>query len=113
MIREGLDLSHPELAKRWKDMPFELQMGNIGSEVSRAVKFKERGEETRMFNAAKRAIELFEFSIDCNGGHYGRMKELCRGKEEFCDYIFGDNTFRTDPAKMIRYYNQFIGLARR
>ena len=113
MIKKNLDLSHPELAERWGEMPFELQMGNIGSEISRAVKFKERGNDDRMFNAAKRAIELFEFSLDSNVQFYGRMVELCRGKEEFLDYIFGGNTFHTDPAKMIRYYDQFVGLARR
>ena len=113
MIREGLKLSHPELAKgRWAEMPFALQMGNIGSEISRALNAKKRGNYERMENAAGRAIELFEFSIDCNTDFPGRLKELCRGKEEFCDYIFGDNVFNTDPVKMQRYYDQFVALAR-
>ena len=113
MIREGLELSHPELANgRWAEMPFSLQMGNIGSEISRAVKSKARSNTERMEHAAARAIELFELSIDCNSDSPTRLEELCRGKEEFCDYIFGENTFRTDPARMIRYYDQFVSLAR-
>ena len=113
MIRKGLKLSHPELADgRWAKMPFPLQMGNIGSEVSRAVNSKKRGNTERMEHAAARAIELFEFSIDCNNDNSARLEELCRGKEEFCDYIFGDNTFNTDPARMVRYYDQFVSLAR-
>ena len=113
MIREGLKLSHPELAKgRWAKMPFPLQMGNIGSEISRAINSKRRGNDERMYNAAARAIELFEFSIDCNSDSPTRLKELCRGKEEFCDFIFGDNTYSTDPKKIIHYYDQFVTLAR-
>lgn len=45
MIRKGLKLVHPELAEgRWAEMPFALQMGNIGGEVSRAVNAKKTGE---------------------------------------------------------------------
>lgn len=113
MIRKGLQLSHPELADgRWAELPFPLQMGNLGSEISRAIKSKTRGNTERMNHAATRAIELFELSIDCNSNHPTRLEELCRGKEEFCDYIFGDNTFNTDPARMMRYYDQFVSLAR-
>ena len=113
MIRKGLKLSHPELADgRWTEMSFPLQMGNIGSEISRAIKSKARGNKERMEHAAARAIELFEFSIDCNSDNSARLEELCRGKEEFCDYIFGDNTFNTDSTRMIRYYDQFVSLAR-
>lgn len=113
MIREGLKLSHPELAGgRWAEMPFPLQMGNIGSEISRAIKSKQRGNTERMEHAAARAIELFELSIDCNSDNSARLEELCRGKEEFCDYIFGKNTFNTDPVRMMRYYDQFVSLAK-
>ena len=113
MIRGNLDFSHPGLTNgRWAKMPFALQMGNIGSEVSRAINSKKRGNEKRMQNAAARAIELFELSIDCNIDNPARLKELCRGKEEFCDYIYGGNSFRTNPAEMIRYYDQFVTLVK-
>lgn len=113
MIRAGLKLSHPELAGgRWAEMSFSEQMGNIGSEISRAVRAKSRGNTERMVGAAERAIELFELSIDCNAGSRGRLKELCRGKEEFCDYIFGGNSFETDAARMLYYYDQFALMAR-
>lgn len=104
---------HPTLATgRWAELSFPLQMGNIGSEISRAVKSKTRGNAERMDNAAARAIELFELSIDCNQNDPAKLKELCRGKEEFCDYIYGNNTFNTDPAKMQAYYDQFVSLVR-
>ena len=102
---------HSEEARQdWLTRPITYQMGNIGSEVSRAVNSKKRGNEERMMNAAARAIELFELSIDCNIDNPARLKELCRGKEEFCDYIYGGNTFLTNPEQMVRYYDQFVTL---
>ncbi|MBQ2695663.1 hypothetical protein IJG04_03470 [Candidatus Saccharibacteria bacterium] len=114
MIRSDLKLSHPELANgRWAEMSLAEQLGNIGSEISRAIKSKARGNTERMEHAATRAIELFELTIDCHLKEPAKLKELCRGKEEFCDYIFGDNNFNTDPAKMLKYYDQFALIARR
>lgn len=111
MFRPGLTLSHPDLANgRWAEMTFAKQMGNIGSEVSRAIKSKARNNYDRMSSAATRAIELFELSIDCNIGNPARLKELCRAKEEFCDYIYGDNQFSTEPVRLQRYYDQFVTL---
>ena len=52
----------------WVEMSFYLQMGNLGSEVSRA-------------------------------------------REEFCDYFLG-NSWGTDAAKMMRYYDQFAVMGR-
>ena len=106
MIGQNIKFSHPELAAgKWAEMPFPLQMGNIGSEISRALKSKARNNDERMYNAAARAIELFELTIDCNQTSSTRLRELCRGKEEFCDYIYGGNSFGTDPAKMQAYYD--------
>lgn len=113
MNKDGLHFIHQDLASgRWNELPFALQMGNIGSEISRAVNSKTRGNEERMINAAERAIELFELTIENNLQYPGRLTELCRGKEEFCDYIFGDNTLKTDPQKLVKYYDQFVSLAR-
>ncbi len=111
MISPALKFSHPELASgKWAKMPFALQMGNIGSEISRAINSKVRGNEDRSKNAAARAIELFELSIDCNQDSPTRLEELCRGKEEFCDYIYNNNSFNTNPVKLQRYYDQFVTL---
>lgn len=113
MLKNGLNFDHKDLANgRWVELPFALQMGNIGSEVSRAVNSKARGNNDRMTNAAYRAIELFELTIENNLNYPGRLVELCRGKEEFLDYIFGENTFKTDAKKMVRYYDQFVSLAK-
>lgn len=95
-------------AGKWAEMPAYLQMGNIGSEISRALKWREKGKESRANAAAERALELFDLSLACNKSP--KLKEFCRAREEFCDYFYGDNEYHTDPATLQRYYDQFAML---
>ena len=107
------DYQHKDLAAgRWAEMPFHLQMGNIGSEVSRSLKWQKKGNEKLMNAAINRGLELFDLSIAAAKRFPGRLKELCRAREEFCDYFFGGNSFHTDPVKLQRYYDQFVTLYR-
>ena len=102
------EYQHKDLAAgRWATMTFAEQMGNIGSEVSRSLKNQNRPERFR--GAFTRALELFDLSIEANRGYSGRLKELCRAREEFCDYFMG-NSFGTNPVQMQRYYDHFISL---
>ena len=104
----GVNYQHQGLADGgWAEIPFNLQMGNIGSEVSRSLKWKEKGNEKRMNAAIDRALELFDLSMRFNKDH-AKLREVCRAREEFCDYFFGDNYFQTNPIKMQQYYDQFV-----
>ena len=87
---------HGELivSGRWQKMEFASQMGNIGSEVSRALSAKEKNKDKRMNSAIDRALELFDSSIS----------------EEFCSFFFGGTEIDVDPIKMQRYYDQFVSL---
>lgn len=100
---------HKDLEQSWAEQSIAYQMANIGSEVSRALKNQDK--PARFRGAFERALELFDFSIDaaCNKQAFGTLRELCRAREEFCDY-FNGNTYHTDPAKMQRYYDQFASL---
>lgn len=98
---------HEDLANgRWAEMSFAEQLGNIGSEVSRSLKAQASGKESRMSLAIDRALELFDLSLSCN--HGTKLSELCRAREEFCDYFFGGNSFHTNPKMMQKYYDSFI-----
>ena len=109
---DSVEYQHKDLAAgRWGEMSLSLQMSNIGSEVSRSLKWQEKGKNKMRDAAIDRALELFDLSIDSAHGR-GQLRELCRAREEFCDYFFGGNSFRTDPVKLQRYYDEFISLAR-
>lgn len=104
-------IQHKEAQKTWAEKTLAYQMGNIGSEVSRSLKNKDK--PARFRGCFDRALELFDFTIAAlqEKKENAKLKEVCRAREEFCDY-FNGNSFHTDPAKMQRYYDQFVSLIR-
>ena len=113
---DTVNCQHKELAQgKWAEMPFALQMGNLGSEVSRSLKWFQKNEN-RFRVSFERALEPFDLTIEAArddefGSRSGKLKEVCRAREEFCDYFMG-NSWGTDGAKMMRYYDQFVTLGR-
>lgn len=101
-----------ETLKDWGNHPITYQMGNIGSEVSRSLKWQEKGNEVRASKAIERALELFNFTILANRKNPSRLKEIIIAKEEFEDYFLGGNTWHTDPKKMQKYYDDFVMMER-
>ncbi len=96
----------------WPTRSITYQMGNIGSEVSRSLKWVAKGNRVRVDKAIERALELFDFTIEANVGNHARLTEILKAREEFCDYFFGGNSFHTDPVKMQRYYDGFVMMER-
>ena len=97
---------HRGLAERWMGESLAFWMVNIGSEVSRAVKNKDK--PVRFQGAFERALELFDLTIYAlqQRGEYTRIKEICYAREEFCSYFYGGDIV-VDVEKMQRYYDQF------
>lgn len=104
-------IKNQELYQYWKKQSLSFQIANIGSEVSRSL--KNRKNPNRFKAAYERALELFDLTIksETERGHDARVEEILLAKAEFCDY-FNENSFKTDPEKMMRYYDQFAMLAR-
>lgn len=96
----------------WARLSFAEQMGNIGSEVSRSLKWYGKKPE-RFEGAFERALELFDLTIFyLRGKDSAELREICLAREEFCDYFYG-HELHTDPAKMQKYYDDFALKARR
>ena len=108
---DNMNYQHNDLYERWDKLSFPEQMLNIGSEVSRAVKWKEKNEK-RCEAAFFRALELFHFtdkSLHLNGyGH--RIRELGRAKEVLYDYLYGENESGSSPQSLMKYFDDFITL---
>lgn len=108
---DTVNCQHKDLAEgRWAEMSFLLQMGNLGSEVSRSLKWFGKNEK-RFVASFERALELFDLTIDAakddkSGSRLAKLKEVCRAREEFCDYFMG-NSWGTDGQRMLRYYDEF------
>jgi len=99
--------------ERWMQLTFAEQMGNIGSEVGRAIIAHRNGNEMRKTRAIDRAIDLFGATIEVNIGiaHLCRLREVVRARDEFLRLFF-DDTFDHDAANIDRYFMDFAFVAR-
>jgi len=102
---------HKELAAgRWYTLTFAEQMGNIGSEVLRASRQKDKDE--KMFRqAVERALELFDLTLS-DPRWKGRRLEVARAREVFCDTAYGGGLYKSSLADLVRYFDNFAFVAR-
>ena len=102
---------HKNLASgKWQELSLVEQLGNIGSEVSRA--FRWQGKDEEIFQkAVERALELFDLTLE-DSRWRGRLCEIARAREVFCDAFLGGKEYGSTPEDLNRYFLQF-GLAAR
>ena len=119
---DTVSCEHKELASgRWSEMSFASQVGNLGSEVSRSLKWFGKNEK-RFQVSFNRTLELFDLTMEAarrseeagaknEPSRSAKLKEICRAREEFCDYFTNGNSWGTNPQRMLRYYDQFAILS--
>ena len=100
-------------AGRWFELSLDEQLGNTGTEVGRAARAKEVGNESRAWNAFERALELFDLTIADERWRGPRRREICRAREVVCDFIAGDNEYGSSAASLDRYFLPFAVAASR
>lgn len=106
-------VEHKELASgRWQSLTLAEQLGNIGSEVSRALNWQKRGEEENKTRALERALELFDLTLR-DFRWQSRLRELARAREVVVDFFWGDNAYQSNPKNLDKYFYQFAFLARK
>lgn len=106
---------HTSLAAgRWWELTLCEQMGHIGSEVSRALRWKSRDPAIAR-GAIERAIELFDLTLD-DPRHrraVARLREIARAREVTLDFLVGENEYRSDGPSLQRYFDAFARAAAR
>lgn len=102
---------HKELAAgRWFKLSLAEQLGNIGSEVLRAARQKDKDEKL-FWAAVWRALELFDLTL-ADSRWRGRRKEIARAREVFCDAVYGGKLYKSTFSDLVRYFDQFAYAAR-
>lgn len=97
---------HKQLAEgRWKNIPFFAQMANIGSEVARALKWKDKANAEYSRLALERALELLDLTKE-DQKNRKRLKELCRLKEILVD-AFDKNIYKSSAKLWEHYFGAF------
>lgn len=94
--------------KAWAEMDVFNQMGNIGSEVGRALSAKNKGKEKWMTSAFYRGMDLMNFTIDSWIDHGKPIRELLIARDQFAKSILTDEV---DPT-LEKYFMEFAIAAR-
>jgi len=103
---------HKNLANgRWRKLTFFEQMANIGSEVGRATKWKNKGNAEYSRMAIERALELLDLTIN-NEKSRGHLKELTRVREALVDYFVFENSYKSTDKSWQNYFYSFNFAAR-
>lgn len=104
-------MQHQELGNgKWQALTLCEQLGNIGSEVGRAAKWKEKNSVV-FESAVLRAIELIDFTI-ADERWKNRLKEIVRTRGVLCDLYAGKNEFNASFASLEKYFSHFAFAAR-
>jgi hypothetical protein len=109
------DVQHRDLAAgRWFRLSLAEQLGNVGSEVSRALKWRERdpGIARRAF---ERALELMDLTL-ADPRHLrsvARVREIARTREVLVDFFAGSNEYHSDGPSLQRYFDAYAVAAAR
>lgn len=105
-----MSYQHQSLAEgRWQTLTLAEQLGNIGSEVSRALRSKD--DEARRWSALTRAFELLDLTI-ADSRWRGRLKEIVRAREILADAALGGTEYGSKMEDLDRYFFQFALAAR-
>lgn len=106
-----MNIQHKDLAGgRWYEMSLAEQLGNVGSEVSRAKNWHGRNEKLSE-NAFIRALELLDLTLSDKRWRH-RLKELARVREVLGDLFTGGQEYKSTFEDIDRYFFQFALAAR-
>lgn len=103
---------HPSLASgRWQSFTLSEQLAHIGSEVERALSWREKGRPEYAQRALERGLELLDLTLN-DPRHRGRLRELARLREVLLDYFMGKNLYGSTEESWRRYFYFFAIAAR-
>jgi len=88
----------------WQNRSLFNQMGNIGSEVGRAINAKRRGDEKDKIAAFYRGLDLIDATTESLIKQKSiRVKEVLRAREQFAKSILTDEIDET----LEKYFMEF------
>ena len=107
-------LQHRDIARgQWWSLSVAEQFGNIGSEISRAVRWSAKNPATAEA-ALYRALELIDLTLDDPRHRQSapRLREIARAREVVIDFLAGPNEYGSTGASLQKYFDQFACAAR-
>jgi hypothetical protein len=101
-------------AARWWSLSVAEQFGNVGSEISRAIRWSTKNPATAQA-ALYRGLDLFDLMLDDPRyrGSVARLREIARAREVVVDFLAGSNQYCSTGPSLQKYFDQFAFAARR
>lgn len=94
----------------WNEFTFFEQMANIGSEVERTIKWREKDLQYSKM-AFERCLELIDLTV-ADPENKNRLKEILRSREVLVDYFIGENIYGSTDKLWQNYFYGFNYAAR-
>ena len=110
-----MSVQHRDLAAgRWWELSIADQLGNVGSEVGRAIRWSSRNPELSRA-ALERALELIDLMLDDprHRRSVARLREIARAREVTVDFLAGPNHYSSTAASLQKYFDAYALAARR
>ena len=101
--------------EKWAKLTIYEQLGNIGSEVGRAISAKRAGYDYRIEGAVVRAQDLFSATIEVlikEKTHLHRAKEILRARDQFISLFYDGEFDDVEAAKIENYFMNYAYIAR-
>jgi hypothetical protein len=105
---------HRDLAAgRWWELSVAEQLGNVGSEISRAIRWSPKNPELARA-ALERALELIDLTLDDprHRRSVARLREIARAREVVVDFLAGPNRYGSTAASLQKYFDAYALAAR-
>jgi hypothetical protein len=106
---------HRDLAAgRWWELSLTEQLGHVGSEISRAVRWRSRNPDLAR-GAWHRALELLDLTLadPRQRRSPGRLREIARAREVVADFFAGPNQYGSTGPSLQKYFDAYAVAARR
>ncbi len=98
--------------EKWHEKTLAWQLGNIGSEIVRAINREEKGDLNGKQNAIERALELLDFTLT-DKNNFSRLKEVARLREVLAGIYVGSDYYQVNLQAIQNYLLPFAVLARK
>ena len=106
------NIYHKELsAGKWFSFSLSLQLADVGSEIGRAINWRNKNNLELSQGAFERGLELLDLTI-LDIKNRKQLRELLLLREFLADYFCFGNTYKSTEAQWNNYFISFNYLAR-
>jgi len=98
---------HHELSQgRWFELTLIEQLANIGTDLERHVRWREKNNAKYSQAAFDRVLDLIDLTVS-DPKNKKRLREILRTREALIDHFIFDNEYNTTLEQWQKYFYQF------